>query len=127
MDPTIAVDAPLENRPGVPMEKTPPAPEPFAPRDLPRQLPRVEVLVEPGRGLTPVYGTAAPPKGLAGAVRRIAYACPDYRARRWLLLLFADRLDAGEARLERLARNPLAWVAAALALTAGAAALVRRR
>ena len=44
-----------------------------------------------------------------------------------LLLLFADRVETGEARLERLARNPLAWLVGCLALTACAAAVVRRR
>jgi hypothetical protein len=44
--------------------------------------------------LTPVFGTAQPPKGLSGRIRRIAYArYSEGRAAHWLLLLAADRVD----------------------------------
>jgi threonine dehydrogenase-like Zn-dependent dehydrogenase len=42
---------------------------------------------------TLVFGTAQPPHGLSGLVRRTAYRIPEHRARRWALLLLADRLD----------------------------------
>src|SRR5262245_50232486 len=53
--------------------------------------------VQLGRGrLPPVFGAAEPTRGLPTAVRRVAYALPDYDARRWLLLLVADRVESGE-------------------------------
>jgi hypothetical protein len=51
--------------------------------------------------LTPVFGTAQPPKGLAGAIRRFSYAkYSEGRAAHWLLLIFADRVDAVEEHLK---------------------------
>jgi hypothetical protein len=64
------------------------------------------------RPLTPVFATVAPPRGLSGLVRRIAYRTPDYRARRYALLLIADRIDVFEHRGLRIG-------VAALALAVG--------
>ena len=45
--------------------------------------------------LTPVFGTACPPKGLSGVIRKYAYRkYSEARAAHWLLLLAADRVDA---------------------------------
>ncbi|MCW2616573.1 MAG: hypothetical protein JWN08_3567 [Frankiales bacterium] len=53
--------------------------------------------------LTPVFGTAQPPRGVAGALRRLSYArFSEARAAHWLLLLAADRVDAGGAHLRSL-------------------------
>jgi hypothetical protein len=49
--------------------------------------------------LTPVFGTTYPPKGLSGAIRKVAYRYSEGRAAHWLLLLAADRVDATEAHL----------------------------
>jgi hypothetical protein len=50
--------------------------------------------------LTPVFGTAQPRKGLAGAIRTYAYErFSEGRAAHWLLLVAADRVDAIEAHL----------------------------
>jgi hypothetical protein len=50
--------------------------------------------------LTPVFGTTCPPKGLSGAMRRLAYArYSEGRAAHWLLLLAADRVDTAESTL----------------------------
>lgn len=47
--------------------------------------------------LTPVFGTAQPLRGLAAPIRRLAYnRFSEARAAHWLLLLAADRVDAGE-------------------------------
>jgi hypothetical protein len=47
--------------------------------------------------LTPVFGTAQPPRGLSGAIRKLAYArYSEARAAHWLLLVLADRVDAIE-------------------------------
>lgn len=53
--------------------------------------------------LTPVFGTAAPLKGVSGAIRRHAYAkYSETRAAHWLMLLGADRVDAVEHHLASL-------------------------
>jgi hypothetical protein len=50
--------------------------------------------------LTPVFGTACPPRRASGKIRRYAYArFSEARAAHWLLLLAADRVDVLENRL----------------------------
>jgi len=45
--------------------------------------------------LTPVFGTSCPPKGVSGAMRKVAYArFSEARAAHWLILIAADRVDA---------------------------------
>jgi hypothetical protein len=58
--------------------------------------------------LTPVFGTACPPKGLSGAIRKYAYSqYSEARAAHWLLLLAADRVDVVESTLRSyLSRHP---------------------
>lgn len=54
--------------------------------------------------LTPVFGTAQPPHGVSGAVRRYAYErFSEGRAAHWLLLIAADRVDAAGAHLRSFA------------------------
>ena len=54
--------------------------------------------------LTPVFGTAQPPKGLSGAIRKFSYArYSEGRAAHWLLLMLADRVDAVEEHLKSFA------------------------
>ena len=53
--------------------------------------------------LTPVFGTSTPLAGVSGAIRRYAYKYSEGRAAHWLLLLAADRVDAGEHHLKSLA------------------------
>lgn len=51
-------------------------------------------------GLTPVFGTTCPPRGLSGAMRRYSYAkFSEARAAHWLLLLAADRVESKGAIL----------------------------
>ena len=53
--------------------------------------------------LTPVFGTAQPPRGLSGAIRKLSYArYSEARAAHWLLLVFADRVDAVEHHAQSL-------------------------
>jgi hypothetical protein len=68
------------------------------PEQQPETYPR-ERSPEHGR-LTPVFGTAQPPSGASGAVRRYAYRYSEGRAAHWLLLMFADRVDAWEHHLK---------------------------
>ncbi|HEX8509067.1 MAG TPA: hypothetical protein VF635_06160 [Propionibacteriaceae bacterium] len=50
--------------------------------------------------LTPVFGTSCPPKGLSGAMRKLAYRrYSEARAAHWLILLASDRVDAVESHL----------------------------
>src|SRR5689334_1646981 len=45
--------------------------------------------------LTPVFGTSCPPRGVSGAMRKLAYhRYSEGRAAHWLILLAADRVDA---------------------------------
>ncbi|MGY1808277.1 hypothetical protein ACI8AF_12985 [Blastococcus sp. SYSU D00669] len=54
--------------------------------------------------VTPVFGTAQPPKGLSGAIRKYAYRrFSEGRAAHWLLLVAADRVDAWEEHLRSFA------------------------
>jgi hypothetical protein len=65
------------------------------PERQPEKWPR-ERSIEHGT-LTPVFGTAQPPTGLSGALRRMVYArYSEGRAAHWLLLMVADRVDAAE-------------------------------
>jgi len=53
--------------------------------------------------LTPVFGTACPPTGLSGRIRRHSYArYSEAQAAHWLLLVLADRVDAVENHLKSL-------------------------
>ena len=54
--------------------------------------------------VTPVFGTAQPPKGLSGAIRKLAYRrFSEGRLAHWLLLVAADRVDSAEHRLRSFA------------------------
>ncbi len=53
----------------------------------------------------PPYTTTIPLKGLSGVLRKAAYKVPDWKPRRWAMLLLADRVDVLESRLT--ARNLL--------------------
>lgn len=65
---------------------------------------------------TPVFGTAVPPKGLSGIIRRYAYTIPDHRPSHWTTLILADKVDVMEGRLGEGARSP--WGKLALACAA---------
>lgn len=61
--------------------------------------------------VTPVFGTACPPKGLSGVIRKSAYRYSEGRVSHWLLLMLADRVDVLESSVSALLRgkpdNPL--------------------
>ena len=94
------------NRPGVPMERTPPR---YTPADIPEPVPqaqKVEVLVSTERpGITQVFGTVQPPSGLSGMLRRAAFTMTENDIRRWLVLLAADRVNVVEGVIEDLAQG----------------------
>jgi hypothetical protein len=117
------IDAQPERRPGVPMESEPPRPAGNAHWETPERQPDPgHVLKRKGLNeLTPVFGTAVPPRGLSGLMRRAAYQIPEHYTSHWFVLLAADRVDAVEHRARRVL--PFALPAAAL----GAAALAFTR
>ncbi|VXB75149.1 hypothetical protein [Massilia sp. 9I] len=99
-------DLDKKNRPAVPMERTPPR---FihVPQGQPvQQAQTVEVFCSPERpGITPIFGTAEPPKWLSGAIRRLAYKLPENDIRHWLMLIAADRVNMVEGVVEDLAHG----------------------
>jgi hypothetical protein len=122
--PDRGIDLAPEARPGVPMERSPQPVTGSRPGKIVPQEPRAEVLKRMELDhLTPVFGTAQPPRGLSGVMRRLAYQAPEHKARRWMTLLLADRVDVMENRLIRNAR----WIALALPALALAGLFVRDR
>ncbi|MCA9738468.1 MAG: hypothetical protein R3E98_16585 [Gemmatimonadota bacterium] len=95
------VDAEASQRPGVPMESEV-APAEGAPERIVHQTSVERHFRRAGLDdLTAVYGTAQPPHGVSGQIRRSAYGIPEHRARHWALLMLADRVDVLESRLGR--------------------------
>ena len=68
------------------------------PEETPRER-SVEHLMLP-----PVFGTSCPPRGLSGAMRKLAYRrWSEARAAHWLMLIAADRVDAVESHVRSFA------------------------
>lgn len=106
--PGWGVDRDPADRPAFPREQ--PGIVTGAHWDLPAQQPDPggrERSVEHLR-LTPVFGTAQPLHGPVGRIRRYAYsAYSEGQTAHWLLLIVADRLEAGIAHMKSLAsRRP---------------------
>jgi hypothetical protein len=99
--PGWGVDLDPKNRPAVPKEHFNPGGT-GAHWDFPeRQVPRWPRERSPEhKFLTPVFGTACPPKGLSGMIRRYAYRFSEGRLKHWLLLMGADRVDVVESRIQ---------------------------
>jgi hypothetical protein len=93
------------NRPAYPMERTPPRLAGHIPESG-HQHSHVKVYHSIERpGITPVYGTSAPPKGLSGLMRDVAYKYSENDMRHWLILMAADRVNVGEGLIEDLAHG----------------------
>jgi hypothetical protein len=103
--PGWGVDLDPKDRPSVPRERFAPG-STGAHWDFPERQPETwprERSME-HKFLTPVFGTSCPPKGLSGALRKVAYArYSEGRAAHWLLLLAADRVDAVESHVRSFA------------------------
>ncbi|RYY59039.1 MAG: hypothetical protein EOO24_61045, partial [Comamonadaceae bacterium] len=98
------------NRPAVPKERTPPRLQAQGAdvhgQELEHQYSDVKVFHSVERpGITPVYGTTAPPRGLSGLMRGAAFKYSENDLRHWLILMAADRVDVGEGLLEDLAHG----------------------
>jgi hypothetical protein len=94
------------NRPAYPMERQPPRLEEPRPASVEPQArdPRVLHSIE-RPGLTPVFGTTCPPRGISGFLRRRAFRYSEGDLRHWMMLLFADRVDMVEGIASDLARG----------------------
>ncbi|MDN3920083.1 hypothetical protein [Roseateles violae] len=100
-------DLPRSRRPAVPMERTPPRLE-IQPAPPAQQPVEVEILHSNERpGITPLFGSPLPPKGLSGVIRRRAFRYSENDLRHWLMLLAADRVDMVEGLLGDLRRGEL--------------------
>jgi hypothetical protein len=112
------VDSKKQNRPGVPMELDPPRPAGNAHWEQPERQPeQAGILRRKGLvDMAPVFGTAVPPRGLSGWMRRAAYEIPEHETSHWLVLLLADRVDALEHGYARR------WLWAVPVVAAGAIA-----
>ena len=96
--PGWGVDLDPRDRPSYPRERLEPAGRWDIPEYQEEKRPR-ERSVE-HQGLTPVFGTSTPPKGLSGVIRRLAYRhYSEGRAAHWILLIVGDRVDAAESHL----------------------------
>ncbi|HYE45202.1 MAG TPA: hypothetical protein VEA44_05450 [Caulobacter sp.] len=72
----------------------------------------IEVLMSIEHSQRPaVFGTATPPSGLSGLIRRAAFKSSESRWTHWLLLMAADRVNVVEGIVEDLARGrpPNLW------------------
>jgi hypothetical protein len=116
------------DRPAVPKERTPPRLENVH-WDVPEQQAlRVEILHSTERpGITPVFGTACPPSGLSGALRRRAFRHSENDVRHWLMLLAADRVNVVEGLLTDARESPRSRRVATGALVVGVLAYVALR
>ena len=113
-------DLDRKNRPGVPMERTPPRFLEGKHWDQPEQQKQdIEVFVSPERpGITPVFGTSVPPKGLSGLIRRYAYKLTENDIRHFMLLLLADRVNVVEGIGQDLRRGHVPNVLAEMGIKA---------
>jgi len=110
--PGWGVDLDLRDRPAVPMEDFDPGATNAHwdfPERQPEKWPR-EMSPEHGV-LPPVFGTACPPRGISGAIRKYAYTLSEGKTSHWMLLMAADRVDVLESRFEAVLQgrpdNPL--------------------
>jgi hypothetical protein len=71
-----------------------------------QQQQTVEILQSVERNnITAVFGTSAPPSGLSGVLRRIAFKYSEGSFAHWLLLLFADRTNEAEGIFQDISRG----------------------
>lgn len=70
------------------------------------QKANVEILKSVERpNLSAVFGTASPPTGLSGIIRRGAYKYSESTLARWMPLIIADRIGALEGVIEDISKG----------------------
>jgi hypothetical protein len=112
-------------RPGTPRLHAPKKlPNALYPPERQRSVVKVYMHGRPHKTFPPVFGTACPPKGLSGLLRRAAYHYPDHYMRHWTMLLLSDRVDAMEHRLKKVSVG-VAPLLAVFAVGAGVRAWLR--
>ncbi len=101
------IDADPENDPTYPMKKRTNAEHNGYSWERPTQQPiDMEVLHSIERpNVTAVFGTAQPPSGLSGIIRRAAFKSSESSYLRWLPLIVADRVNVVEGILSDLAHG----------------------
>lgn len=101
------VDADPKNDPTYPMKRrTNEEHEGYSWKRPPQQPINIEVLHSNERpNITAVFGTAVPPKGLSGMIRRVAFNYGEGSYGHWLPLLVADRVNVVEGILDDLRRG----------------------
>jgi len=103
------IDADPENDPVYPMKKrTNEEHEGYAWQRPEQQPEDVEILKSVERpNLTAAFGTASPPEGLNGEIRKFAFKYSESSYGRWLPLVLADRVGAFEGIIEDLKKGYL--------------------
>ena len=87
------------------MEHAPQALTAAAPRQVEHQRQQRGQVQRVGlRKMTPVFGTGQPLRGVSGLIRRLAYSVRETKARHWMILLLADRVDVLEHRIAKLVK-----------------------
>ena len=100
--PGWGIDADPQNNPTYPIKQWNGADHERLNYEKPPQQPMtVEVLHSIERpGLSCVYGTSVPPRGLSGSIRRFAFKYSENTYLHWLPLVIADRVDVVEGIID---------------------------
>lgn len=101
------IDADPENDPVYPMKKRTNEEHEGYSWERPEQQPEdVEILKSVERpNLTAAFGTASPPEGINGAIRKLAFRYSESSYGRWLPLVLADRVGAVEGIIDDLKKG----------------------
>lgn len=101
------VDADPKNDPTYPIKKRNNAEHEGYSWDRPPQQEKdIEVLKSVERpNISATFGTAAPPKGLSGMIRRMAFKKSESSYGRWLPLMLADRVEVFEGIIDDLKKG----------------------
>jgi hypothetical protein len=105
--PGWGIDADPKNDPTYPMRRRTEDDHKGYSWERPTQQPvQVEVLHSNERpNVSAVFGTASPPSGLSGLIRRFAFRYSENSYLHWLPLLMADRVNVVEGIVEDLAHG----------------------
>lgn len=94
------------NRPAYPKERIPARNTGVHWDHLDQQHQNVRILHSNERpGITPVFGTTLPPKGISGKIREFAFKFTENDIRHWMILLWADRVNMVEGLVDDLRKG----------------------
>jgi hypothetical protein len=101
------IDANPENEPTYPIKNYTGADHDRLNYERPPQQPlNMEILHSNERpGVTRVFGTSTPPRGLSGVLRRYAFRFSEGSSGHWLTLILADRVNAVEGIIDDLSHG----------------------